>query len=142
MKNLADPYDLQRFVDAQSSVIDRVRSELRAGRKQSHWMWFIFPQMAGLGMSAMSRRFAIASIEEARAYLAHPVLGARLRECVGLLDAVEGRSIHRIMGSPDDVKLRSSLTLFHQAADDPAIFRKALDKYYGGAFDPLTLERM
>jgi uncharacterized protein (DUF1810 family) len=136
---LQDPFHLDRFVAAQEPVIDRVRDELRRGRKTSHWMWFVFPQIAGLGMSAMSQRFAIASLDEARAYLAHPVLGPRLSECVGLVLAVEGKSAHDIFGSPDDMKLRSSLTLFAEVAADD-VFGKALDKYYGGRRDEATLE--
>ncbi len=137
-----DPYNLARFVDAQAPVTDQVRAELRAGRKYTHWMWFVFPQIAGLGTSEMARRFALSSLDEARAYVAHPVLGARLRECVALLNAVEGRSIHAIMGSPDDVKLKSCLTLFCFATTDYAVFHKALAKYYEGEFDPLTLDRL
>lgn len=137
---MADPFDLQRFIDAQAPVIDRVREELRAGRKRTHWMWFVFPQLAGLGMSDMARRYAISSIDEARAYMAHPVLGPRLREGVALLNAVEGRSIRAIMGAPDDVKLRSTLTLFRRAAPTAPEFPAALAKYYGGEDDPRTLE--
>src|SRR5574338_913021 len=106
-----DPFDLQRFVDAQAPVYDRVRAELRRGRKQSHWMWFIFPQIASLGHSPMAQRYAISSLEEVKAYLEHPVLGARLRECTRLILAVEGRSARGILGPPDDMKLRSCLTL-------------------------------
>ena len=107
-----DPFDLQRFVDAQASVYERVRAELRNGRKQSHWMWFIFPQIAGLGHSAMAQRYAISSLREAEAYLKHPVLGPRLRECTRLMLRIEGKSAHDILGSPDDLKFHSSLTLF------------------------------
>lgn len=134
-------FDLQRFVDAQDPVIERVRAELRAGRKRSHWVWFVFPQLEGLGASPMARRYAIASLDEARAYLAHPVLGARLREGVELLLAAEGRTIHEILGSPDDLKLRSCLTLFLRAGGG-APFQAALDRYYGGSLDPLSLARI
>lgn len=133
---------LQRFVDAQEPVYAQVCAELRAGRKTSHWMWFIFPQIAGLGSSPMARTFAIASLEEARAYLRHPVLGPRLEECCRLVNAIEGRTIGEIFGYPDDLKFRSSMTLFAHAAEDNQVFREALDKYFGGEFDPLTLERL
>jgi uncharacterized protein (DUF1810 family) len=142
MRNADDPYDLQRFVDAQNPVYDRVRAELRSGRKQTHWMWFIFPQIAGLGHSAMAQRYAISSAAEARAYLDHPVLGQRLRECTRMVLAVEGRSAHDILGSPDDMKFRSCLTLFaHTAAEEP-VFRDALEKYFEDKFDPLTVEKL
>ncbi|PSJ64226.1 DUF1810 domain-containing protein [Pseudaminobacter soli (ex Li et al. 2025)] len=137
---MADPFDLVRFVSAQDPVIAEVCAELKNGRKTSHWMWFVFPQIAGLGMSAMSQRYAIGSLGEARAYLEHPVLGTRLRLCVSLLLEVEGRSAHEIFGSPDDRKLRSSLTLFEQAAPEDPIFRQALDRYFGGAADQATLD--
>jgi uncharacterized protein (DUF1810 family) len=134
-----NPFDLNRFVDAQASVIDVVLAELRRGRKQSHWMWFVFPQIAGLGSSAMSQRYAIGSIEEARAYLAHPVLGDRLRECVELVLEVEDRSAHQIFGSPDDMKFRSSLTLFAEALGEE-VFLRALDRFFEGSPDPATLK--
>lgn len=134
--------DLSRFVAAQDRVWTNVIAELAAGRKRTHWMWFVFPQIEGLGHSAMAERYAIASLDEARAYLTHPVLGPRLADCVDLLLAVEGRSANEVMGSPDDFKLRSSMTLFARAAGDPAPFRAVLDKWYGGAEDPLTLERI
>jgi uncharacterized protein (DUF1810 family) len=134
-----DPFDLQRFVDAQARVYPQVLRELRAGHKRSHWIWFVFPQLAGLGSSAMARRYAIASLAEARAYLAHPVLRARLIEGVGLVNAATGRSISEILGPPDDMKFRSSLTLFRQAEPGIAIFQEALDKYFAGAGDPLTM---
>ncbi|MBZ0161642.1 MAG: DUF1810 domain-containing protein [Notoacmeibacter sp.] len=134
--------DLSRFVAAQDRVWTNVIAELAAGRKRTHWMWFVFPQIEGLGHSAMAERYAIASLDEALAYLAHPVLGPRLADCVDLLLAVEGRSANEVMGSPDDFKLRSSMTLFARAAGDPAPFRAVLDKWYGGAEDPLTLERI
>jgi uncharacterized protein (DUF1810 family) len=137
-----DPFNLQRFVDAQASVYERVRAELRNGRKQSHWMWFIFPQIAGLGHSAMAQRYAISSLREAEAYLKHPVLGPRLRECTRLMLRIEGKSAHDILGSPDDLKFHSSLTLFARAAPDGDVFTAALDKYYDGRDDEQTLARL
>ena len=134
-----DPFDLNRFVEAQAPVIDVVVAELGRGRKQSHWMWFVFPQVAGLGFSAMSQRFAISSLEEARTYLAHPVLGERLRRCVELVLQVENRSAYQIFGSPDDMKFRSSLTLFSEASSEE-IFLRALDRYFAGAADSATLK--
>jgi uncharacterized protein (DUF1810 family) len=141
-KNNDDPFDLQRFVDAQSDVYARVVEELSRGRKTSHWMWFVFPQLEGLGSSALARKFAIRSLDEARAYLAHPILGARLCECVGLVNRIEGRSIEEIFGYPDDRKFHSSMTLFARAAENEALFRKALDRHFGGAADHLTLARL
>ena len=138
---MTDPFDLERFVDAQAPVYARVLSELRRGRKQSHWMWFIFPQFAGLGLSAMAQRFALSSREEAVAYLGHKVLGQRLRECTVLVNAVEGRTIHDILGSPDDLKFHSSMTLFANIAPDD-IFSDALAQYFDGKADPATLERL
>jgi uncharacterized protein (DUF1810 family) len=135
-------YDLERFVDAQRPVYEDARAELRRGRKQSHWMWFIFPQIEGLGRSETARTYAISSREEAEAYLEHPVLGARLRECTRLVNLVEGRSAEEIFGRPDDLKFRSSMTLFAHAASENQVFTEALQKYFGGAFDPLTLERL
>ena len=135
---MSDIFDLKRFADAQAPVIEAVFRELRQGRKTSHWMWFVFPQVAGLGMSAMSQKYAIGSAEEARAYLAHPVLGQRLRECVETVLEVEGRSAHAIFGSPDDMKLRSCLTLFAEATGEE-VFLRALDKYFEGDADPETL---
>ena len=137
-----DPFDLDRFLYAQGPVYERVRLELRRGHKQSHWIWFVFPQLAGLGASPMSEKYAIASLDEAKAYLDHPVLGARLRECVDLVNGIEGRSIDDIFGHPDNLKFRSSLTLFAHAAADNQIFTDALHKYYGGVFDPMTLEQL
>ena len=132
--------DLQRFVQAQAPRMDDVTSELRAGRKHTHWMWFVFPQLRGLGHSQMAWHFGLQSRDEAVAYLAHPVLGPRLRACVELVLAVDGRSAHDIFGSPDDLKLRSCLTLF-SAIDGPAgVFGQALDKYCEGAPDPATLD--
>jgi uncharacterized protein (DUF1810 family) len=132
-----DSFDLQRFVDAQASVYPQVVSELRAGRKRSHWMWFIFPQIAGLGHSAMARKFAIRSREEATAYLAHPILGPRLRECTDLVLAVENRSITEILGSPDDIKFRSSMTLFADIAGGDEMFRRAGRKVLFRRFGPV-----
>jgi len=137
-----DPYDLQRFIEAQNPVYEQVCAELRNGRKESHWMWFIFPQVRGLGHSRTAVRFGIASREEAEAYLQHPVLGPRLRECTGLVNLVEGRSIRQVLGSPDDLKFRSSMTLFASVAPDNQIFTAALQKYFGGEFDRLTLEKL
>jgi len=137
-----DPYNLQRFVDAQNSVYDEVCAELRKGDKRGHWMWFIFPQIKGLGHSATADRFAISSREEAVAYLEHPLLGARLRECSRLVTLVEGRSISQILGYPDDLKFRSSMTLFASVTTDHRVFLDALQKYFGGEFDGLTLERL
>jgi uncharacterized protein (DUF1810 family) len=142
MPNAEDPYDLQRFVDAQDRVYDIVRAELRQGRKRSHWMWFIFPQIAGLGHSAMSMRYAISSLAEAEAYLKHPVLGPRLRECTRLVMLVEGRSAREILGSPDDMKFHSCLTLFANAAPEDSLFRDALEKYFDGAEDSLTAQKL
>ena len=136
---MTDPFDLERFVDAQSPVYPRVLAELRRGRKQSHWMWFIFPQLAGLGHSAMAQRFAIDSTEEARAYLAHGLLGPRLRECTALVNGVEGRTISEILGSPDDLKFCSSMTLF-AAVSGETEFSSAIAKYYGGTRDRRTLD--
>lgn len=139
---MSDTYDLQRFVEAQQAVYPRVVAELRAGRKQSHWMWFIFPQIEGLGHSAMAQRYAIGSRAEAVAYLEHPLLGPRLRECTRLVNAVADKDIHAILGSPDDMKFKSSMTLFARAAADNADFAAALDKYYGGEFDAATIARL
>lgn len=137
-----DPHDLQRFVDAQAPVYEQAVAELRMGRKRTHWMWFVFPQLRGLGFSTTAMRYGIASIDEARAYLAHPVLGPRLVDCTRRVLAVRDRTAHEIFGSPDDTKFRSSMTLFAHA--DPATpeFRAALDKYYGGEEDPLTAGRL
>ena len=137
-----DPYNLQRFVDAQNPIFERVLAELRAGRKSSHWMWFIFPQIAGLGASEMNRRFAISSREEADAYLNHPILGPRLRDCTRLVNLVRGSSAHQVFGSPDDMKFCSSMTLFSRVAADNAIFAEALRKYFGGKTDDRTLRKL
>jgi uncharacterized protein (DUF1810 family) len=136
---VSDVHRLQRFVDAQSEVFEEVLSELRAGRKTSHWIWFIFPQIKGLGHSATAREFAILSREEGAAYAAHPILGPRLRECTRLVNAIGGKGIRQILGTPDDLKFRSSMTLFAQACPDDPIFTDAINKYYGGEFDALTL---
>jgi uncharacterized protein (DUF1810 family) len=130
---------LDRFVEAQDGVYDDALAELSAGHKRTHWMWFVFPQIAGLGSSPTAQRYAIRSLDEARAYLAHPVLGPRLRACAEALLAVQSRSAREILGSPDDLKLRSSMTLFARAADDPALFQAVLDRYYDGP-DRLTLQ--
>jgi uncharacterized protein (DUF1810 family) len=137
-----DPYHLERFVEAQSGTFDQACAELRRGRKTGHWMWFIFPQIAGLGFSGMSQRYAIALLDEARAYLAHPVLGPRLREICGIVNGVEGRTAYEIFGSPDDMKLRSSMTLFAHATEQNAEFVEVIRKYFGGAEDARTAELM
>ena len=134
--------NLQRFVEAQAPVYARALAELKAGKKQSHWMWFIFPQIAGLGHSAMAHSYAIQSLEEAREYLAHPVLGARLRECCRTLLALDGKTAHEIFRSPDDLKLRSCLTLFARAAPDEALFDDLLVKYFSSKEDPATLDAL
>lgn len=136
---MTDPFDLERFLRAQDPVFRVVQGELARGRKQTHWMWFVFPQIAGLGLSAMSQRYAIGSRAEAKAYLAHPVLGPRLIDCTRLVLAVEGRTINAILGSPDDAKFRSSMTLFSAVSDEP-VFDEALARYFGGERDGATLE--
>jgi uncharacterized protein (DUF1810 family) len=133
-------YQLERFVAVQQSIYQQVVDELSAGRKRSHWMWFIFPQLAGLGFSAMAQHYAVSGLAEARAYLAHPVLGPRLRECSALVLAVQGATVHGIFGSPDNMKFHSSMTLFAQAAPDETLFRDCLDKYFGGVPDQATLD--
>jgi len=135
-----DDYDLERFLAAQAPLYAQACAELAAGCKQSHWMWFIFPQLRGLGSSAMAAHYGIGSLGEARAYLAHPVLGERLRTCTRLVNRIEGRSARAIFGSPDDLKFRSSMTLFAHAADDKRDFSEALARFYGGEGDPLTGE--
>jgi uncharacterized protein (DUF1810 family) len=137
-----DPFDLQRFVDAQNPVFEQVCSELRDGRKRGHWMWFVFPQIAGLDHSELSRKFAISSRAEAEAYLEHPILGPRLRECTRLVNSVRGRSIEQIFGYPDDLKLHSSMTLFANLASEDQVFIEALHKYFNSEFDQFTLERL
>jgi uncharacterized protein (DUF1810 family) len=134
--------DLDRFVEAQRGIYEGVLAELRRGRKTSHWMWFIFPQIAGLGRSEMSRAYAIASLDEARAYLAHPVLGVRLRACAAALLSVRGRTAEEILGSIDATKLRSSMTLFHRAAPDEPAFAAVLDRYFDGTADAATDARL
>lgn len=137
---MIDAYNLQRFLDAQEGVYDAVLAELRAGRKSSHWIWFIFPQIAGLGHSAMAQQFAITSLDEAKAYLQHLVLGPRLQECTQLVLNVEGRSAEEIFGYPDYLKFRSCMTLFLTAATDNTLFRDALLTYFDGKPDQLTLD--
>jgi uncharacterized protein (DUF1810 family) len=144
---VSDPFRLQRFIDAQAPVVARVCAELVAGHKESHWMWFIFPQLAGLGSSGTARRYAIRSLDEARAYLADPLLGTRLRECTQLVNDIEGRTIEEIFGYPDYLKFRSCMTLFAEAAGEPGsvagaaeggVFRAALRRYFSGEEDPQT----
>jgi uncharacterized protein (DUF1810 family) len=136
---MTDPFDLERFLRAQEPVFRDVLKELGQGRKQSHWMWFVFPQIAGLGFSAMSQRYAIGSRAEAEAYLAHPILGPRLIECTRLVLAVQGRTINAILGAPDDAKFRSSMTLFGEVSDEP-VFGEALTRHFAGERDRATLE--
>jgi uncharacterized protein (DUF1810 family) len=142
MQSASDHFNLQRFIDAQERVYPTVLDELRSGRKRSHWIWFVFPQIAGLGSSATAARYAISSLDEARAYLRHDVLGPRLHECTRLVNAVPDRSIGEIFGSPDDMKVRSSMTLFAHAAEDNRDFVELLARYYDGNEDPLTLQRL
>ncbi|HEY5756454.1 MAG TPA: DUF1810 domain-containing protein [Steroidobacter sp.] len=137
---MAAPFDLDRFVLSQDPVIAQARAELKAGRKATHWMWFVFPQLAGLGFSDRAQLYAIASLDEAKAYLAHPVLGRQLVECTDLVNAVEGLSAHDIFGSPDDLKFHSSMTLFSLADPGEPAFGTALAKYFGGSQDRRTLE--
>jgi uncharacterized protein (DUF1810 family) len=136
----ADPYGLERFVLAQAPVYEQVRRELEEGHKRSHWMWFVFPQLAGLGSSATAVHYAISSAEEAQAYSLHSVLGPRLTECTDLVEHVSGRSIAQIFGYPDHLKFHSCMTLFKHAGADPAPFERALQKYFGGSADPRTLQ--
>jgi len=137
-----DPFDLQRFVDAQEDVYERVRAELRAGRKETHWMWYIFPQIQGLGLSPTAQRYAISSIEEAQAYLSHPLLETRLRECCRLVTSAHRPSIEDIFGFPDNLKFHSSMTLFAHATVDNQVFLGALQKYFHGEFDAKTLRQL
>lgn len=137
-----DPYNLKRFLDAQRGVYEQVERELRAGRKASHWMWFVFPQIKGLGHSAMAQKFAISSVTEAKAYLDHPLLGPRLRACTQLVTNVTGLSIEEIFGYPDFRKFQSSMTLFEQATDDNQVFKDALQKYYRAEHDRQTIVRL
>jgi uncharacterized protein (DUF1810 family) len=136
----ADPFALQRFVDAQAPVFEAALRELAAGRKRTHWMWFVFPQLRGLGRSPTAQLYGIASLAEAQAYLAHPLLGARLRQATQVVTAVADRTLHAIFGSPDDIKFCSSMTLFmHAAGEDGAPFRQALDRHCGGRADARTV---
>ena len=139
-----DRYDLQRFVAAQDAgrTYDQATAELRRGRKTSHWMWFVFPQITGLGQSPVSRLYAISGLAEAKAYLAHPVLGPRLVECAAILGGLSGRTAEQIFGGIDALKLRSSMTLFLRAAPDEPVFRQVLDQYFGGKPDPATEQRI
>jgi uncharacterized protein (DUF1810 family) len=142
MTSANDPHNLQRFVDAQNAVFDQVWAELQEGQKQGHWMWFIFPQLRGLGNSEAAIHFAITSLDEAQMYLKHPVLGPRIKQCTRLVNLVEGRLINQIFGHPDDLKFRSSMTLFAAASSENTIFNDALQKYFCGEPDRLTLERL
>jgi uncharacterized protein (DUF1810 family) len=137
-----DPFDLARFVAAQDHVFGLVCNELRQGQKRSHWIWYIFPQIAGLGFSDMARKYAISSLAEAQAYLAHPVLGPRLIEATQLVCAVQDRTILQILGAPDDMKFRSCMTLFARAAPDNPVFAAALAKYFDGTPDAATLQKL
>ena len=139
---MSDRFGLERFVEAQEGVYEQACAELRAGRKRSHWMWFVFPQIRGLGSSPTAVRFAISGMEEARAYLEHPMLGPRLRECTAIVVGVEGRSVEEIFGYPDDLKFHSSMTLFAKAGEEAGVFGEALGKYFGGRMDRGTLERI
>jgi uncharacterized protein (DUF1810 family) len=137
---MTDPFQLSRFVAAQEPAYEHARRELRAGAKTGHWMWFIFPQLDGLGRSPTARHYAIKNLEEARAYLDHPILGARLRECAQALLALPGKSAAAIFGSPDDLKLRSSMTLFARAAGSPSVFAEVLGAYFDDQPDERTVE--
>ncbi len=137
---MEDPFDLDRFLNAQAGVFPQVLAELAAGQKRSHWVWFIFPQMKGLGSSSHSQFYGIGSIQEAASYWRHPVLGPRLEQCTILVNQVQKKPISQILGSPDDLKFRSSMTLFSRAAPDTTVFNDALQKYFAGQPDPLTLE--
>ena len=139
---MSDAFDLDRFVAAQEPVLAQVQEELDQGRKRSHWMWFIFPQLGGLGRSATARYFAIASRQEAQAYLAHPLLGPRLIACSERVNRIEGRSVQQIFGSPDDLKFRSSMTLFSSVRPEAAVFRDALVRYFDGVPDAATVARL
>lgn len=138
----ADPFDLRRFQTAQEGIYDDVLEELQAGRKRSHWMWFVFPQLDGLGGSGMARRYAIKGLAEAGAYLRHPQLGARLLECTRTVIGIDGRTAHQIFGSPDDMKFRSSMTLFERVRGADAAFSVALDRYYAGHRDAATIRML
>jgi uncharacterized protein (DUF1810 family) len=139
---MKDHFDLERFVEAQAAVYASVVAELRAGAKRSHWMWFIFPQMKGLGHSAQALHFGIDSLDEAEAYLRHPVLGARLDECTSLVNRIVGKSAYQIFDTPDEMKFRSSMTLFHRADPASEVFSNALEKYFGGVPDAATLQML
>jgi len=139
---VSDPYDLQRFLDAQAQTYDQALAELRAGEKRTHWMWFVFPQVAGLGRSGMAQRFAISGLDEARAYLAHPTLGRRLVECARALTGLDTADPDRVLGPVDAQKLRSSMTLFAHAAPDEPVFREVLDHYFDGIEDDATTGRL
>ncbi|WP_029433195.1 DUF1810 domain-containing protein [Blastococcus sp. URHD0036] len=139
---MSDRFDLQRFVDAQSGTYEQALAELRAGAKRSHWMWFVFPQVAGLGRSSTAQRYAVPGLDEARAYLAHPVLGPRLVECARVLARLEGRTAEQVFGPVDAVKLRSSMTLFAAAAPDEPVFGEVLDAFFAGERDDATTSRL
>jgi uncharacterized protein (DUF1810 family) len=139
---VSDPHNLSRFIDAQAGVYSGAVEELKRGTKTGHWIWFIFPQIEGLGHSGMSRRFSISSIDEAKAYSEHPILGSRLIECIELVMAVEGKSAEQIFGHIDALKFRSCLTLFAIARNDETLYQQALDKYFDGARDPLTMQAL
>jgi len=139
---MSDPYDLRRFVVAQDDVYESAVSELRAGRKTSHWMWFVFPQIAGLGRSATAQKYAISSLAEAESYLAHPLLGPRLRDCARILAQLSGRTAQEVLGAVDAQKLQSSMTLFARAAAEQSVFHEVLAQYFDGAEDRATLQRL
>lgn len=139
---MSDRFDLDRFVEAQAGVYEQACAELRAGRKRSHWMWFVFPQITGLGQSPVSRLYAISGLAEAKAYLAHPLLGPRLVECAAIVAGLSGRTAEQIFGGIDALKLRSSMTLFRRAAPDEPVFGQVLDQYFGGKPDPATEQRI
>lgn len=140
MTNSSDSYNLERFLEAQDPIINQVKRELRSGQKQAHWMWFVFPQVAGLGSSQAAQQYAIASRDEAKAYLSHATLGPRLRDCTELVLEIEGKSATEIFGYPDDMKFRSSMTLFDAVSDGSALFETALEQYFDGEPDPQTLQ--
>jgi uncharacterized protein (DUF1810 family) len=137
---MEDPYDLERFVQAQAPVYEQIAAELQEGKKRSHWMWFVFPQIRGLGQSAMAQKYAIRSVDEAVAYLQHPILGARLIHCAELVSSLNGRRIEQIFGYPDDLKFHSSMTLFSRASTDQKIFDDVIQKYFNGQLDTATLK--
>jgi uncharacterized protein (DUF1810 family) len=137
---MSDLFNLRRFVDAQNPLFEQVQAELEAGSKQGHWMWFVFPQVKGLGHSELANFYGIGSRQEAEAYLQHPILGPRLRECTELVNRVEGRSIDAILGYPDNLKFRSSMTLFSLISPEDQVFRQALEKYFSGEMDPRTVD--